>query len=150
MNKDKIQIIVIAVGILIFAAVMAGNLKKKPTKKPAKPAGEKVSASEKPKSVSLPSGAAGAEAMGTQLERAQIAWGRDPFSQPLDQEYQLSELVLKGISFSKDRKGYAFINDEIVTEGDTIGNCEVVEVKKERVLLRKAGQSFYLTFPAEQ
>jgi hypothetical protein len=85
-----------------------------------------------------------------QKKRAEAPWGRDPFSSDTYKSGQASsELKLQGISTRKDNVGFAFINNEIVKIGDSIGGYEVAEISKDRVLLKKGTQSFYLTFPEE-
>jgi hypothetical protein len=94
--------------------------------------------------------AADSKMLETQKKRAEAPWGRDPFSSDIYKSGQASsELKLQGVSYRKDNVGFAFINNEIVKVGDTIGGYEVEEVLKDRVLLKKGAQSFYLTFPEE-
>ena len=38
---------------------------------------------------------------------------------------------------------------EKLKKGDMVGNYEVVEIEKGKVMLRKGGQSFYITLPEE-
>lgn len=167
MNKEKIQLIVIAAGLLIFLGVIAGNLKKKPAKgqpsdsMPAPKAGAAAGAKAAP---ALPaangsaelnvdveqSQSANDEELSLQKEREKLDWGRDPFTAAkINTGFRTANLQLKGISFGKDQKGLAFINNEIVKKGDRLGDYEVLEVEKYKVLLRKADQTFYLTLPQE-
>ena len=155
MTKEKFQLSVIAAGVLILLSIIAGNLKKKPAK--GQPSDNK------PVDETLPKAgiAAGAKAMSAtqavndeelslQKEREKLNWGRDPFAAAkVSKEFRGANLQLKGISFGKDKKGLAFINNEIVKKGDIMGDYEVIEVEKHKVLLRKAGQTFYLTLPQE-
>ena len=86
----------------------------------------------------------------SQNKRAQGPWGRDPFTSDVYKSVQAeSELKLQGISYRKDKVGFAFINNEIVKKGDIVGGYEVAEILKDRVLLKKGSQSFYLAFPEE-
>ena len=155
MAKEKFQLVVIAAGIVILLSIIAGNLKKKPAKKqpsdnkPVQEAMPKVSSAAG--AVSLPAaGAAGDEELSLQKERAKLNWGRDPFAAAkISKESRGANLQLKGISFGKDKKGLAFINNEIVKKGDIMGDYEILEVEKHKVLLRKAEQTFYLTLPQE-
>ncbi|TBR18288.1 hypothetical protein EPO66_01600 [bacterium] len=151
-KKDLTQIGVIVVGVIFLIFSIMGSLKKKP-KKPAALPSAGVSESKDAKAradsnnkAALPDD----KKMKSQIERANMNWGRDPFSASLDKEYQISELKLQGISVGRDgRKGYAFINDEIVSKGEKVGAYEVVDIQKDKVLLKKGAQSFYLTFPAQ-
>jgi hypothetical protein len=63
--------------------------------------------------------------------------------------YTGSNLMLKGVSIGKGRKSYAFINDEIVSVGDIIYGYKVTEVEKNKVLLQRGPESFYLVLPEE-
>ena len=175
MTKEKLQLIVIAAGILIILGIIAGNLKKKPAKEQPS---DKRAVNPAP-ATPLPAGtgplrkgvlekaapkadvAAGAEAtpavpdvnaeeLSLQKEQAKLNWGRDPFTAAkISKEFSGANLQLKGISFGKDKKGFAFINNEIVKKGDIMGGYEVLEVEKRKVLLRKAEQNFYLALPQE-
>lgn len=156
MDKQKKQLIVIGVGIIILIFVMAGNLKKKPAAKPKLPAEvasavgtSPVAALPIPLKSSAPLDYTDKEKLAAQKEHAKLSWGRDPFSESQEKEYRISELELKGISFAKGKKGFAFINNEIVSKGDRIGDYEIVEVEKDRVLLKKGNQNFYIAFPQE-
>ncbi len=85
-----------------------------------------------------------------QKKRLMLKWGLDPFYHPIKKEIlQSSMLVLKGISVGEDKRGYAFINTEIVTVGDTIADYKIMEVERNRVLLKKGTESFYLVLPEE-
>jgi hypothetical protein len=151
-DKQKTQLIVIGVGIVVFIIVMAGNLKKKPAKTPES-AISSVSLVQGPETKTqgptTPLLPADAKRIKEQSERAGLTWGRDPFNAYLDKEYQRTDLKLQGISFGKDKTGFAFINDEIVKKGDKVGDYEVAEIQKDKVLLKKGSQSFYLAFPYE-
>jgi hypothetical protein len=154
MSKQVKQLIMTGclIGVLVF--VTLGNLKKKPSKAPI-PQTQTTVALAPPVAVASPTGAAAAAAGSSdtmrnqQLERGKLNWGRDPFIALFDKEFKMDELKLQGISFGKNRAGYAFINNEIVKKGDAVGGYEVVEVEKAKVLLKKESQSFYLTFPGD-
>ncbi|MDD5654841.1 MAG: hypothetical protein PHR91_04280, partial [Candidatus Omnitrophica bacterium] len=87
-----------------------------------------------------------------QKEYAAKPWGRDPFLRvkTVEAGSRTSSLELKGISIGSDKKGFALINQEIVRVGDKIEGCEVLNIEKNRVLLQKGGQSFYLKLPEEE
>lgn len=178
MTKEKFQLIVIAAGILILLSIIAGNLKKKPAKgqpsdnrpvqeavpkaglpagRQALPAGSKATPAAQAVNGSTTltidterSRSVNDEELSLQKEREKLNWGRDPFAAAkISKEFRAANLQLKGISFGKDKKGLAFINNEIVKKGDIMGDYEVLEVEKHKVLLRKAEQTFYLTLPQE-
>ena len=157
MNKEKVQLAVIAVGIVIFIALSAGGLKKKPAKGQAQesaPAALSLAASpgktDSRSAPFLPVSSADESDLTLQKERMKLEWGRDPFiSLRTAKDYQRASLELKGISLGKNKNGFAFINSEIVKKGDTIGEYEVTEIQKDKVLLRKGQQSFYLVLPQE-
>lgn len=158
MNKEKVQLAVIAVGIVIFIALSAGSLKKKPAKGQAQkssPVGVSLPAASSGKTDSQsapppPVSSADESDLALQKERMKLEWGRDPFSSlRTAKDYQRASLELKGISLGKNKNGFAFINSEIVKIGDTIGEYEVTEIQRDKVLLRKGQQSFYLVLPRE-
>lgn len=150
MNKDQKQIAIIIVMLAVLGIIVMSNMKSKKAKSPnAQPdaaslvidSGIKVMAK-------LP--VVDNNVLENQKKRSEAPWGRDPFSSDTYKSGQASsELKLQGISYRKDNVGFAFINNEIVKQGDAIAGYEVEEVLKDRVLLKKGSQSFYLTFPAE-
>ena len=87
---------------------------------------------------------------GLQSKRWELPWGRDPFMATSDSVGKLSEFELKGISFSRNKKGYALINDQITAVGDSIGEYEVALIEKDRVMLKRGAQTFFLTFAEQQ
>ncbi len=151
MTKEQKNIAFIFIMLPVLAILILNNLGRKKAKGPglqpqppapltAVDAGIKIS--------NIP--AIDNNVLETQKKRAESPWGRDPFSSDIYKSGQYSsELKLKGISYRKDNVGFASINDEIVKKGDTINGYEVGEVLKDRVLLKKGSQSFYLTFPEE-
>ncbi len=155
MTKEKIQLIVTAAGIIILIFLIAGSLKKKPAKgqtSKTKPVQETVPKTgvAAPDRASPTTPAVNDEELSLQKERAKLDWGKDPFTAvQIGKEFRGVNLELKGISFGKDKRGFAFINNEIVKEGDIIGDCEVIKIEKDKALLRKSGQTFYLTLPQE-
>jgi hypothetical protein len=150
MDKQTKQLVITAGLVVVLILAMLGNLKKKPQKKaipepsPAQPVAPSVSP------VGTAAGLKPNDELSLQLERLKLSWGRDPFAFTMDKGFQRNELKLKGISFGKEKGGFAFINNEIVKKGDTIGDYEVADVQKDRVFLRRGNQDFYLMFPEEQ
>ncbi|MBU1998641.1 MAG: hypothetical protein ABIG46_01750 [Candidatus Omnitrophota bacterium] len=155
MPKELKQIIITVIMVVVLIFVAKSNLKKKPGKK-ITGADNKPDAAEQSKDSVKGSGKervrrvpADEKAILSQQEKANATWGRDPFNPTIERDYQLSELKLQGISFGRDKDGFAFINDEIVKKGSIVGVYEVMEVEKNRVLLKKGSQNFYLAFPKD-
>jgi hypothetical protein len=149
MDKQKTQVIIIAamLPVLAFSVISATSRKKTKTNRPGPSQPLTVDAGVK---VFEPIPQADSNVLETQKKHGELAWGRDPFVSDVYKSGQASsDLKLKGISYRKDNVGFAFINNEIVKKGDNIAGYEVGEVLKDRVLLKKGAQSFYLTFPEE-
>jgi hypothetical protein len=146
MTKELKQIIITGVLIVVLIFVMMSNLKKTTKKPVAQPVAVEAAPAFPVASPNKPVLPAGDGVLNVQNERAKLPWGRDPFVIMLDEEFGIDQIRLQGISFGKDKSGYANINGEIVTQGDTIAGYEVGPIEKDKVLLKKDGQSFYLTF----
>jgi len=149
MNKNKKEIaITLVLVIVLVVAIFARLRKKSPSGKIAKSLALETK---------TPSGfsqtkpvKANKDIIDSQAKRAELPWGRDPFSLANSKKvYKGRNLSLKGVSLDENGKGYVFINDEIVTVGDTISGYKVIEVKRDKVLLRKGEDSFYLGMPEE-
>jgi hypothetical protein len=150
MTKEQKQIAGILVMLPVLALVVLSSMNRKKAKGPIAQFQEPLIGVDAEVKVSSVLPAADSKTLETQKKRAEAPWGRDPFSSDTYKSGQASsELKLQGVSYRKDNIGFAFINNEIVKKGDTIGGYEVEEVLKDRVLLRKGSQSFYLTFPEE-
>jgi hypothetical protein len=151
MTKDQKQIALILAMLPILAIALLSGMKRKKVNVPVAASQDPLTLVDAGVKVSAPiPAAADRNTLETQKKRAEAPWGRDPFSSDTYKSGQAnSELKLKGISCRKDKIGFAFINDEIVKKGDIIGGYEVGEVLKDKVLLKKGTQSFYLTFPEE-
>jgi hypothetical protein len=151
MTKEQKQIALILVMLPILAVVVLSGMKRKKVN-PSVAVSQvslKLVDSEVKEAIAIPV-AADSNALETQKKHAEAPWGRDPFSSDTYKSGQAnSELKLQGISCRKDNVGFAFINNEIVKKGDIIGGYEVGEILKDKVLLKKGSQSFYLTFPEE-
>ena len=152
MNKKTAEYIITAILVVIFVVLLINNLKPKRRRKtiPPKPAAVKVEP-EVPlpvKKVPTFERKISSKVLSLQKKRAELDWGRDPFYPVSDREiHRAVNLVLKGISIGKDKKGYAFINDSIVTVGDVIEGFKVIEITKKKVLLEKGNEKFYLVLP---
>ncbi|MCX5708713.1 MAG: hypothetical protein NTY14_07100 [Candidatus Omnitrophica bacterium] len=151
MTKEQKQIAWILAMLPVLAVVVLSGMKRKKVNVPvAAPQAHLTLVDAEVKVPAPVSAAADRNALETQKKRAEAPWGRDPFSSDTYKSGQAnSELKLQGISCRKDKVGFAFINNEIVKKGDIIGGYEVGEVLKDKVLLKKGSQSFYLTFPEE-
>lgn len=149
MEKQQKQLIMTGVLVVILIFSVMNSLKKKPGKKKVVVQQPPVENNVKTPLVSNQVTTEEDNLSKLQEERIRLAWGRDPFSASVAKDYQISEFRLQGISFGKNKTGFAFINDEIVKKDDRIGDYEVVEVEKDKVLLRKGNQTFYITFPVE-
>lgn len=150
MTKEQKQLAIIAgmLPFLILAIISGMGSKKKRVTFPG-PGPEYVGAINPP-SIAPPSLPTDKNTMEAQKKRSEGAWGRDPFISDVYKSGQAnSELKLQGISYRKDDIGFAFINNEIVKKGDSVGGYEVAQILKDRVLLKKGSQSFYLAFPEE-
>ncbi len=91
---------------------------------------------------------ASSDDLAAQAEKVKKDWGTDPFYHAISKEvYQGSNLALKGVSLGPARRRYATINDEIVTVGDMVFGYRVEEIQKNKVLLKKGTESYYLVWP---
>jgi hypothetical protein len=151
MTKDQRNIAIIVALLPILAFSVLSNLGRKKNKG----AGQKteplapIVAIDQGIKASNPQPADGG-ALESQKKHSENPWGRDPFSSDIYKSGQANpELKLQGISYRKDNVGFAFINNEIVKKGDSINGYEVQEVLKDKVLLKRGSQSFYLTFLEE-
>lgn len=163
MDKKTIyQLIATGVGVISLFIIMANNLKsakKQATVSKAAVVKEEslgIVASLPAVSpiggqVAEPTVVANPEDIEEQKKRAMLDWGTDPFyhiAKP--DEYRGIRLIIKGISIGKDGKGYAFINNEIVSVGDVISGYTVKKVQKKQVLLQREEEIFYLALPEEE
>jgi type II secretory pathway component PulC len=148
-KKEHIQLAVIGIGVLVLAFFLSTNLKPAAKRQAASGAPDAT-----PSEAVIPAVPVHARARdkttALQLKRWEAAWGRDPFWSVSDSSGKLNELELKGISFSHDKKGYAFINDQIVSSGDTLGGYEISRIEKDRVMLTRGSQTFFLTFSEDK
>lgn len=156
MDKQKRQIIVTGVLVAALIVMAATNLKPKPKKRaPVLPSAMAVAPEVTPaaerKAASTIAATASEKDLEGQKKIAGLEWGLDPFYHAVKTEiYQSSSFVLKGVSLGKNKDGYVFVNDQILTIGDTIAGYKVVEVQKNKVLLTKGSEKFYLVLPEEE
>ncbi len=146
-RKKKEIFITVILGVILLIAISMNLKRLKSTKKTT----ETPLSIEKPATeVSSKSIKANADVIALQKQRANLVWGRDPFFfTQAKKVYTGQKLFLKGISLGKDGKGYVFVNDQILTVGDVVGGYKVMEIKKDRVLLKKGSDTFYLGLPEE-
>jgi len=156
MDSQKIKLIITLALIPLMVLLFMKNLssgKKKRRKPAAKAAQAAVSPETKSAAVSgiLPEPAVTtSEELSAQAQRAALDWGRNPFARAAqEKKYTHATLELRGVSVSREKGAYAYINDEIVTVGDIIAEYEVCEIEKNRVKLERRGESFYLVLPEE-
>ena len=148
MNKSKKEAIIVGILVVIFAVVLISNFKK--AKHPQKKVNKNIPLAIKAEKLPSKSVKANTNIIVLQRERAKLPWGRDPFFfTKAKKAYKGRRLMLKGISLDKSGVGYAFINDEIVTVGDKVANYRVMEIKKDKVLLKRGSDTFYLAMPEE-
>jgi len=157
MNKQKKEIIITIFLVVIFAFFLIKNIKPKRRKplprgkaltREIDGSGESERTGEKEDSGLL--GRGNSADISEQGVKAQQAWGRDPFCQTgLEEVYDNTRLTLRGVSISNDKKAYAFINEQIVTVGDIIADYQVKEIQKNKVLLERGSENFYLGLPEE-
>ncbi len=148
MKKEYIQIGIIGVGLAALPFLIMSNMKK-PAGRPRPPAETAAAVPDPVVGIAAPSKVDN-EIAGKQTKRWELPWGRDPFLTVSDSVGKMNEFQLKGISFAKDRKGFAFINDQIVSSGDVIAGYEVDSIEKDRVMLKRGSQTFFLTFPEKE
>jgi len=150
MTKEQKQFIVIGVGVIILIVVVLSNLNKGKKEKLSPPAQNVTRAPLTTVAISTPKSVlVDQKGLEAQKKRAELPWGRDPFWSDIEKGDQIEELKLQGISFGQDNVGFAFINNMIVKKGDKVGEYEVFEIFKDKVLIKKGNQSFYLVFPEE-
>ena len=150
MNKNKKEIIITAILIIVLLLVVSMSMRKKhPSER--KSVSTTVKIKNTVSSLSAKPVKANKNIIDSQIKRAQLPWGRDPFFLVNSKKVYNKgrNLSLKGISLGQDGRGYAFINDEIVTVGETVAGYKVIDIKRDKVLLRKGEDSFYLGMPEE-
>ncbi len=125
-----------------------------PPATPEKTGGEEVTGEDvKPVLNSIPE-----EDLNKQRERLTMEWGRDPFFGAWGQEgeeqgpvdyseeetKEPSELSLTAISWMAENP-IALINKQLVSEGEFVLGYEVVEIQRDKVILRKGDKKHVLT-----
>jgi hypothetical protein len=144
-KKEQIEILVIAVGAVLLIFFVMSSLKKT-GKKPAVEAPAALQSETAPEVRGSATQRLSGIAAELQSKRWELPWARDPFLALSENVGKMNEFQLKGISFSGNSKGYAFINEQIIPVGGTIGDYEVAGIEKDKVMLRRGTQTFFLTF----
>lgn len=149
MKKEHMQLMVIGAGLPLMIFFLVTNLKPAAKKQVVPVAPVAAPADTAAPAVQVNPRVHDKETA-LQSKRWEAAWGRDPFWSASDSTGKLNEFELKGISFAQNKKGYAFINDQIVSAGDSLGGYEVSRIEKDRVMLTRGAQTFILTFSENQ
>ena len=131
MKKEKIEIIATVVLAVIFLVFLFVTMKKGSKNKAPSPAkvikgGETI---RKPSVRPQP--------QGDKKVVQDLGWGRDPFVLVQTSSSGMStSLNLGGILWDK-KKPKAMINDNIYGVGDKIGEIEILDIKKDRVIVKE-------------
>ena len=149
----------ITLGVLVVVLVLAAasNIKPKPKANASKTAILPIAVKEFPITADQGKQAqrgaiyvmANAEEIKKQKDKEALEWKRDPFFRSGKNELTSNvNLQLKGVSLGKGR-GFTFINDQILTVGDSISGYKIAEIERNKVLLQKGLEHFYLVLPEE-
>jgi len=132
MNRQKIEIIAIVILIIIFGFCISSMIKKmsKGAKKvSSETAGIKSSIVEAKKTNA-----------NINVETEIIKWGRDPFLlTDLGIENKKAGISLNGIIWNGP-KSLVIINDELYKIGDKINDIQIVDIKKDSVVIKENGE----------
>ncbi|MCP4652170.1 MAG: hypothetical protein GY858_02145 [Candidatus Omnitrophica bacterium] len=160
MDKQKKQMIIVGALVLVLIVVVINNLAPKKKKKKSRSAvatstgGINLPPAVKSKTATSSQSTfvrASPDEIRKQHERAGLEWGMDPFYHKINKDvYHGSSLTLKGVSIDQKGRGYAIINNEIVTVGNFVFGYKVDEVEKNKVLLKRGAESFYLVLPQDE
>ncbi|MCX5715694.1 MAG: hypothetical protein NTV07_02310 [Candidatus Omnitrophica bacterium] len=141
MTKTKIEIIVTAGFVVLFAFVVFKSIPGAKVKKATPPAPVKNSPA-----VAHKRDVVQADTNGPAKA---AAWGRDPFSFGKS-TYASAEngMVLNGIVWDENAPS-AIINDNIVKVGEEVDGKKVAEIKKDKVILTKDGAVYELNLGSD-
>ncbi len=137
-KKQKIEVIIIGIGIIFLIFLIIGNVQKVRKKRMSIiKTGETVASS-----MSAPIFLE-VEVMKESAIRED--WGRDPFSfaKSTSGGAGLEGLVLNGIMWDKDNP-FAIINSDVVKVGDKVRSMAVVEITETSVILEYQGKKYTL------
>ncbi len=142
MDRKKIALILIIVLAIVFLVFLMSTLKKVSKKPKAVPVVERKIALTKHREPTTKGSPAKsrAERAETEEEIASLVWGRDPFVLVETGAVETgAPISLGGIIWDKKRPK-AMINNEIYKVGDKIGNIEIVDIKRNSVLIKVDGK----------
>lgn len=134
MDKKRLEIIITSCLIVVFLLLAANSCRAlKKRKAPAASAKPQASQQSLPAPQENKQPAVKPDAVSTQ----QLQWGRDPFShkvyitikESMDAAFQVS-----GILWDKD-KSTAIINNKVCEIGSKVGNCTVMAISQDIVIL---------------
>ena len=129
-KKQKIELIITGIGIIILISLAARYINRPVLKNPSiiiqklEPVSP-FEAAERP-----------APAMETK-------WGRDPFSLEAYSDNATQGLTLNGIVWDANNP-YAIINNNIVKLGDRVNDMTVIQINEKDVIVDQDGQQFTL------
>ena len=143
MDRKKIELIATIVLAIVFLVFLINTVKKVSKKPKAAPVVKRKIALTKHRKPTIKGSPAKSrvERAETKEEIAPLVWGRDPFVLlETDAVGTGGPISLGGIIWDKKRPK-AMINNEIYKVGDKIGNIEIVDIKRNSVLIRTDGKT---------
>lgn len=138
MDKKKIELAVTVILVVLFLSLLSNTFKK--TSKRSKPeAPAQIKKVAEKKTITMKAEMAAGEKL-SQEKAKLLYWGRDPFV--LVQRGELFEtaatsLVLVGIVWERNKPAKALINNEIYKVGDRVGDIEILEIRKNSVVIKE-------------
>ncbi len=143
MDKKKIEIVVVAIGGIILAALVVQNIGKVVSGHGARTPSAPTIAVAELESIFTPKKAEAEK----RREAKDLAWGRDPFvlgGGTAEVSDTIASLKLMGITARGTTKAVAIINNEMVHEGTKIGKFTVVKILQKKVVVTDGKESFEL------
>lgn len=127
MDKKRIEIIITSTLVVVFILAMGNTIKVVRQRAKAKPpAVTKALPSSLPSQESTPI---------KKAEKESLKWGRCPFSGKVySAQGQAVDLKLSGILWD-EKNPQAIINEKVVKQGDLVGNCLVIKINNDCVIL---------------
>lgn len=142
MDRKKIELIATIVLAIVFLVFLISTLKKVSKKPKAVPVVERKITLTKHQKLTTkgPPAKSRAERVEAEEEITSLVWGRDPFVLLETGAMETgAPISLGGIIWDK-RRPKAMINNEIYKVGDKIGNIEIVDIKRNSVLIKVDGK----------
>ena len=123
---------------IVFLAFLTSTLKKVFKKPKAAPVVERKIALTKHRKPMIkgPPAKSRAERVETEEEIASLAWGRDPFVL-----FGTGAPISLGGIIGDRKRPKAMINNEIYKVGDRIGNIEIVDIKRNSIVIKVDGKT---------